>query len=185
MFLGLTCQNVLQYWVLGLRILNLFHNSQLPGVSILCAWVAWVSGSMGMWTRCRSRDVGQERERPGADPGFWSGGPRRVLTPRGPWAHNLLKIRVFPLKLPENCMILKKSLGQRGPGPPGPPGSATGGSAWVGRLTSGRLCFEVRFFNSSHFGFMVNGEWVWFEKFIEVWTLFLSKCSFTWTRESP
>ena len=31
------------------------------------------------------------------------------------WAQNLLKIGVFPLKLPENCMILKKSWGQGGP----------------------------------------------------------------------
>ncbi len=44
--------------------------------------------------------------------GQWSFDPKG-----GPWANNLLKIGVFPLKLPENCMILKKSWGQGGPGP--------------------------------------------------------------------
>ena len=34
-----------------------------------------------------------------------------VLNPRGAWAQNLLTIRGFPIKLPENCMILKKSSG--------------------------------------------------------------------------
>ncbi len=42
------------------------------------------------------------------------GGPSKVLTPMGgPWSQNVLKIGVLPLKLPENCMILKK--GQGGP----------------------------------------------------------------------
>ena len=41
--------------------------------------------------------------------------------PRGPWAQNVLKIEGFPLKLPENCMILKKSWGQGGLWPPGRP----------------------------------------------------------------
>ena len=45
----------------------------------------------------------------GADPGFWSGGAQQSFDPKGVWAQNLLKIGVFPLKLPENCMILKKS----------------------------------------------------------------------------
>ncbi len=49
---------------------------------------------------------------PGADPGFWSGWPSRVLTPEG--VPNLLKIRVFSLKLLENCIILTKNLGARG-----------------------------------------------------------------------
>ncbi len=54
-------------------------------------------------------------EASGADLGSRSGGPSGVLTPRGgPWAQNLPKIRVFPLKLPENCMILKKSWEARG-----------------------------------------------------------------------
>ena len=35
----------------------------------------------------------------------------------GPWAQYLLKIGVFPLTLPENCMILKKCCWQGGPGP--------------------------------------------------------------------
>ncbi len=43
-------------------------------------------------------------------------GPSRVLTPRGgAWAQNLLKIGVFPLKLPENCMMLKKHWGKGTP----------------------------------------------------------------------
>ncbi len=37
----------------------------------------------------------------------------------------MLKIGGFPLKLPKNCMILKKSLGGRGPAPR-PPGSGSG-----------------------------------------------------------
>ena len=56
----------------------------------------------------------------GADPGFWSGG-QQSFDPKGwPWAQTLLKIGGFPLKLPENCMIKKKSWGQGGPGPQGP-----------------------------------------------------------------
>ena len=55
---------------------------------------------------------------------FGQGGASTVLTPMGGggWAQNLLKIGVFSLKLPENCMILNKSWGKEGPGPPGPPG---------------------------------------------------------------
>ena len=68
----------------------------------------------------------------GVDPGFWSGGASGVLTPRGGLSPNLLKIGVFPLKLPENCM--KKSWGQGGPGPQGPPGSATASKQWRVRL---------------------------------------------------
>ena len=45
----------------------------------------------------------------GADPGFWSGGSR-VLTPGGPEPK-------ICSKLPENCMILKKSWGQGEPAP--------------------------------------------------------------------
>ncbi len=41
----------------------------------------------------------------------WSFDPKRGE----PWEQNLLKIRGFPLKLPENCMILKKSSGLGGP----------------------------------------------------------------------
>ena len=45
-----------------------------------------------------------------ADPGFWSGGASGVLTQFAQhWG--------FPLKLPENCMIKKKSWGQGGTGP--------------------------------------------------------------------
>ncbi len=38
---------------------------------------------------------------------------------KGAWAQTLLNIGVFPLQLPQNCMILEKSWGQGGPGPPG------------------------------------------------------------------
>ncbi len=41
--------------------------------------------------------------------------------PGGVWAQNLLKIGGFPKKkIPENCMVKKKILGPRGPGPQGP-----------------------------------------------------------------
>ena len=57
------------------------------------------------------------------------GGAQRSFDPRGePCAQNLLKI-VFPLKLFENCKILKKSWGQGGPVPRAP-GSA--GDLWPG-----------------------------------------------------
>ncbi len=49
-----------------------------------------------------------------------------TLTGQGHWAQHLLTIGFFRLKLPENCMILKKSLGARGVGPPGRSGSASG-----------------------------------------------------------
>ena len=39
-------------------------------------------------------------------------GASGVLTPRGPWAHNVLKIGGLPSKLPENCMILKNLEGK-------------------------------------------------------------------------
>ena len=52
-------------------------------------------------------------------------GPEELWPQGGLWAQTLLKKGFFPLKLPENCMILKKSWGQGGPGPPAPPGSAT------------------------------------------------------------
>ncbi len=52
------------------------------------------------------------------------GGPVEFWPQGGPWAQNLLIIRGFPLKLPENCKILKKSWGQGGW--PGPPGSVSG-----------------------------------------------------------
>ncbi len=59
-----------------------------------------------------------DAEKPGVDPGFFSGWAQQSFDPKGGgWAQNLLKIGVFPLKLPENCMILKKSWGKGGPGP--------------------------------------------------------------------
>ena len=51
-----------------------------------------------------------------ADPGFWSGGPSRVLTPEGPEPKICLKTAWF----------WKTNLGDKGgPGPPGPPGYAS------------------------------------------------------------
>ena len=58
---------------------------------------------------------------PGVDPGFWSGAPSKVLTLRGALSPKFAQNRGFPLKLPENCMVLKKSWGQGGPGPPRAP----------------------------------------------------------------
>ncbi len=54
------------------------------------------------------------------DPGFWSGGPSGILTPRGAPSPKFAQNRGCPLKLPENYMILKKSWGQGLPGPQGP-----------------------------------------------------------------
>ncbi len=66
--------------------------------------------------------IGSDSQAPGADPGFWSGGSPAEFWPQGAWAQNLLKIGFLSLKLAENCMILKKNVGQ---GellePPGPP----------------------------------------------------------------
>ncbi len=55
-------------------------------------------------------------------------GPSVVLTPRGgALSPKYARNKGFPLKLPENCMILKISWGQGcGPGPPGPPGPLLG-----------------------------------------------------------
>ncbi len=60
---------------------------------------------------------------PGADPGFWSGGPSRVLTPRGggTWAQNLLKIGVFPWNCLKTAWFWKHLGGKGGPGPLDPP----------------------------------------------------------------
>ena len=44
----------------------------------------------------------------GVDPGFWSGGPAEFWPQGWPWAQNELTRGFFPLKLPENYMILKK-----------------------------------------------------------------------------
>ena len=43
------------------------------------------------------------------------GGPSRVLTLRGALSPKFAQNWVFPLKLPENCVILKISWGQGGP----------------------------------------------------------------------
>ncbi len=70
----------------------------------------------------------------------WSFDPKGggALSPK------LLKIGGFPLKLPENCMILKKSWGQGGLGPQGPPGSATGVSGADAGLWSRDLWYGNR-----------------------------------------
>ncbi len=52
---------------------------------------------------------------------FGQGDPVKFWPQGEPWAQNLLKIGVFPLNLPENCMILKKSSrGHGGQGDPQP-----------------------------------------------------------------
>ncbi len=57
-------------------------------------------------------------------------GPSRVLTKGGgALSPNIAQNRGFPLKFPENCMILKKSWGQGGLGPSG---SASDYSVWWG-----------------------------------------------------
>ncbi len=67
-----------------------------------------------------------------ADPGFWSGGPS--FDPRGALSPKVAQNRGFPLKLPENCMILKKSLAI--------PGS-TGGAE--GQTTTDQISMENLF----------------------------------------
>ncbi len=67
-----------------------------------------------------------------ADPRFWSGGPSGVLTTGGGAEP---KIGVFPLKLSENCMILRV----RGAGPPGPLDPLVEEQTLVQRETSFRL----------------------------------------------
>ena len=57
--------------------------------------------------------------RAGADTRFWSGGPVEFWPQGGPEPK-------ICSTLSENCMILKKSQGQRLPGPPEPPGSVRG-----------------------------------------------------------
>ena len=82
----------------------------------------------------------------GADPGFWSGGPDEFGPQGGPWAQNLLKIGVFPLK----NFLKTASWGRWGPGPPAPPGSGTAFldaffQSWFGSFCSGnRRWAEVR-----------------------------------------
>ncbi len=57
------------------------------------------------------------RSNTGADPGFWSGG-QWSFDQKGGLSPKFAQNRAFPLKLPKNCMILKKSWGQGGLGPP-------------------------------------------------------------------
>ena len=51
---------------------------------------------------------------------FGQGG-QRSFDPKGALSLQFAQNRGFPLKLPANCMILKKSWVQGGPGPQGPP----------------------------------------------------------------
>ena len=51
-------------------------------------------------------------------------GASGVLTPRGAWPQNLLKIEVFPLKLPENCMNILEARGAQARGRPGSAGGS-------------------------------------------------------------
>ena len=91
-------------------------NYELPDVS----WSYKMS-------RSRSPDSHMDRRQGTVDlqariQDFGQGGPSRVLTPRGgALSLKFAQNRVFPLKFSENCMILKKSWGQGGPGPQGPP----------------------------------------------------------------
>ena len=72
-----------------------------------------INWQMSKGWKCSNRNLTQARIQD-----FGQGGPVEFWPQR--WAQHLLKIRVFPWKLPENCMILKKSWGRRGV-PPGPP----------------------------------------------------------------
>ncbi len=56
----------------------------------------------------------------GADPGYGSGGQKSFDPPLGALSPKFAQNRGFPLKLPENCMIIKTSWGQGGPGPQDP-----------------------------------------------------------------
>ena len=66
-------------------------------------------------SQCLSLRLWKREWGAGADPGFWSGGPSGVLTPRRALSPKCAQNRFFPLKLPENCMI-KKNLGAKGGG---------------------------------------------------------------------
>ncbi len=57
------------------------------------AWCLPFEGVRGLMVESRGPGCGGTA---GADPGFWSGGPSKVLTPRGgPWTQDLLKIGFF------------------------------------------------------------------------------------------
>ncbi len=71
-------------------------------------------------SQCLSLRLWKREWGAGADPGFWSGGPSGVLTPRRALSPKCAQNRFFPLKLPENCMI-KKNLGAKGGGRVVPP----------------------------------------------------------------
>ncbi len=57
----------------------------------------------------------------GVDPGFWSGGPNRVLTQRGALSPKFAQNRGFSLNIARKLYDFKKILGARGAGTPGPP----------------------------------------------------------------
>ncbi len=80
----------------------------------------------------------------GADPGFWSGEPSRVLTPRGALSPTFAKIRGFSLKIGWKLHDFEDIWGQQGgPGPLGPPWIRY----WIrnpGKLVMGRTEAIVR-----------------------------------------
>ncbi len=57
-------------------------------------WVRWPQQTMESLGGLS--DITISRGTTEADPGFWSGGPSRVLTPGWPWAQNFLKIGFSP-----------------------------------------------------------------------------------------
>ena len=61
----------------------------------------------------------QQSMTPGADPGFWSGGPSRVLT-QGALSPKFAQNRVFSVKIAWKLHDFEEILGARGHGPPGP-----------------------------------------------------------------
>ncbi len=87
-----------------------------------CQFLAWSPAGIPVsWSHYQQASPTHKGQKPpfkaggvlsGAVPGFWSGGPSGVLTPREAMSPKFTQNRVFPLKLPENCMILNKSWGQ-------------------------------------------------------------------------
>ncbi len=118
-------------------ILNLKELLQSEETQLEARWdVACVRVSLRVWEPsdccCRNlvlslknwifsngdKDIGRTHELHRRGSRILVRGPSTVLPSKGgvPRAQKLLKIGVFPLQLPENYMILKKSWGQGGPG---------------------------------------------------------------------
>ncbi len=75
-----------------------------------CGQQIWSRPGEGLGTLGRSigsRSMANHRRLQGRIQDFGQGGAQWSFEPRGPWAQNLLK-RGFSLKLPEDCMHLKK-----------------------------------------------------------------------------